>query len=187
MTAPATNVDLPAVPQVVVQPLTRAAIFLVVTVNPGSASRDAVRSMCGDLAGTGPRGGLSRHRRQSVLRDGDRFGRVGSTVWRSRGRRNCIRSAKSRPALAMRSRRPAICCFTFAPSAWISASNWRRKSWRKLGDAVSPVDEVHGFRYFDDRDLIGFVDGTENPTGQNGQSMPSISARRTRHSPAAAM
>src|SRR4029077_10558665 len=26
--------------------------------------------------------------------------------------------------------------------------------------------EVHGFRYFDDRDLIGFVDGTENPTGQ---------------------
>ena len=36
----------------------------------------------------------------------------------------------------------------------------------RLGDAVSPVDEVHGFRYFDDRDLIGFVDGTENPTGQ---------------------
>jgi porphyrinogen peroxidase len=36
----------------------------------------------------------------------------------------------------------------------------------RIGDAVSPVDEVHGFRYFDDRDLIGFVDGTENPTGQ---------------------
>jgi putative iron-dependent peroxidase len=31
---------------------------------------------------------------------------------------------------------------------------------------VTPLDEVHGFRYFDDRDLIGFVDGTENPTGQ---------------------
>jgi putative iron-dependent peroxidase len=28
------------------------------------------------------------------------------------------------------------------------------------------VDEVHGFRYFDSRDLLGFVDGTENPTGQ---------------------
>ena len=25
---------------------------------------------------------------------------------------------------------------------------------------------MHGFRYFDDRDLIGFVDGTENPAGQ---------------------
>jgi putative iron-dependent peroxidase len=36
----------------------------------------------------------------------------------------------------------------------------------RLGGTVSPVDEVHGFRYFDDRDLIGFVDGTENPTAQ---------------------
>jgi putative iron-dependent peroxidase len=36
----------------------------------------------------------------------------------------------------------------------------------RLGGAVSPVDEVHGFQYFDDRDLIGFVDGTENPTDQ---------------------
>ncbi|HSM77379.1 MAG TPA: Dyp-type peroxidase, partial [Bryobacteraceae bacterium] len=35
----------------------------------------------------------------------------------------------------------------------------------RLGAAVSPVDEVHGFRYFDDRDLMGFVDGTENPRG----------------------
>jgi putative iron-dependent peroxidase len=30
---------------------------------------------------------------------------------------------------------------------------------------VTTSDEVHGFRYFDDRDLLGFVDGTENPTG----------------------
>jgi putative iron-dependent peroxidase len=36
----------------------------------------------------------------------------------------------------------------------------------RLGDAVSVVDEVHGFRYFDDRDLLGFVDGTENPRGE---------------------
>jgi len=36
----------------------------------------------------------------------------------------------------------------------------------RLGEAVSPVHEVHGFKFFDDRDLIGFVDGTENPTGQ---------------------
>src|SRR6202034_1631635 len=35
----------------------------------------------------------------------------------------------------------------------------------RIGSAVSPVDEVHVFRYFDDRDLIGFVDGTENPRG----------------------
>ncbi len=29
------------------------------------------------------------------------------------------------------------------------------------------VDEVHGFRYFDERDLLGFVDGTENPDGED--------------------
>ncbi len=28
------------------------------------------------------------------------------------------------------------------------------------------VDEVHGFRSFDERDLLGFVDGTENPEGE---------------------
>jgi putative iron-dependent peroxidase len=36
----------------------------------------------------------------------------------------------------------------------------------RIGGAVSSVDEVQGFRYFDDRDLIGFVDGTENPRGE---------------------
>jgi putative iron-dependent peroxidase len=35
----------------------------------------------------------------------------------------------------------------------------------RLEGAVSGVEETHGFRYFDDRDLLGFVDGTENPRG----------------------
>lgn len=34
-----------------------------------------------------------------------------------------------------------------------------------LGTSVTVVDEVSGFRYFDARDLLGFVDGTANPTG----------------------
>lgn len=34
-----------------------------------------------------------------------------------------------------------------------------------LGASVTVVDEVDGFRYFDARDLLGFVDGTANPTG----------------------
>jgi porphyrinogen peroxidase len=34
-----------------------------------------------------------------------------------------------------------------------------------FGDAVTVVDETIGFRYFEARDLLGFVDGTENPTG----------------------
>jgi putative iron-dependent peroxidase len=36
----------------------------------------------------------------------------------------------------------------------------------RIGGAVSAIDETHGFRYFDDRDLLGFVDGTENPRGE---------------------
>ena len=35
----------------------------------------------------------------------------------------------------------------------------------RLGPYARVVDEVHGFRSFDERDLLGFVDGTENPEG----------------------
>ena len=34
-----------------------------------------------------------------------------------------------------------------------------------FGDAVEAVDDVAGFRYFDGRDLLDFVDGTANPEG----------------------
>jgi putative iron-dependent peroxidase len=36
----------------------------------------------------------------------------------------------------------------------------------RLGPSAQVVDEVHGFKSFDERDLLGFVDGTENPVGQ---------------------
>ncbi|WP_028047541.1 Dyp-type peroxidase [Cellulomonas sp. URHE0023] len=36
----------------------------------------------------------------------------------------------------------------------------------RLRGAAVVVDEVHGFKYFDERDLLGFVDGTENPAGE---------------------
>ena len=35
-----------------------------------------------------------------------------------------------------------------------------------LGAAATVIDEVHGFKSFDERDLLGFVDGTENPEGE---------------------
>ncbi|WP_315833431.1 Dyp-type peroxidase [Bradyrhizobium prioriisuperbiae] len=53
----------------------------------------------------------------------------------------------------IRSERPDL-CFEF-----------ERILLDNLGAAVTVVDEVSGFRYFDARDLLGFVDGTANPTG----------------------
>jgi porphyrinogen peroxidase len=35
----------------------------------------------------------------------------------------------------------------------------------RLRGFAEVVDEVHGFRSFDERDVLGFVDGTENPEG----------------------
>ncbi|WP_372346783.1 Dyp-type peroxidase [Streptomyces sp. KL116D] len=40
----------------------------------------------------------------------------------------------------------------------------------RLRGAVTVRDEVHGFQFFDERDLLGFVDGTENPTGARAQA-----------------
>jgi putative iron-dependent peroxidase len=40
----------------------------------------------------------------------------------------------------------------------------------QLGEAVSTIDEVAAFRYFDNRDLLGFVDGTENPVDDEATS-----------------
>ncbi len=41
-----------------------------------------------------------------------------------------------------------------------------RRIMRQLGHTVEVMDEVHGFRYLDLRDLTGFIDGTENPKGK---------------------
>lgn len=35
-----------------------------------------------------------------------------------------------------------------------------------LGDGVRVIEETRGFKYFDQRDLLGFVDGTANPRPQ---------------------
>ena len=65
-------------------------------------------------------------------------------------------------------------CFEFAAQAMT-----------QLAGAATVVDEVHGFRYFDERDLMGFVDGTENPVGRAAGQRP-WSATPIPPSPAAA-
>lgn len=40
-----------------------------------------------------------------------------------------------------------------------------REVMKRLAEAVEVVEEVHGFKYLEGRDLTGFVDGTENAKG----------------------
>jgi putative iron-dependent peroxidase len=155
---------LPAVAQAVAAPLTRAAIFLVATVKPDPDSCATVRSFCGDIAKLvravefrDLEGTLS-----CVMGFGcDAWNRLfGSPppaeLHPFREIRAGARHAVSTPGdllFHIRAKRMDL-CFELAT-----------QFMARIGTAVSAVDEVHGFRYFDDRDLIGFVDGTENPRG----------------------
>jgi putative iron-dependent peroxidase len=164
MSAPLAASSLPALAQPVAAPLTRAAIFLVATLNQGVDDRDTMRSFCGDLAA------LVRAVESRDLEGGlSCVMGFGSNAWDRlfgqprpaelhpfREIRAAARHAVSTPGdllFHIRAKRMDLC---FELATQLMA---------RLGNAVSPVDEVHGFRYFDDRDLIGFVDGTENPRG----------------------
>ena len=46
----------------------------------------------------------------------------------------------------------------------------------RLSGSVTVVEEVHGFKYFEVRDLLGFVDGTENPDGSQATAAVTIGA-----------
>ena len=69
------------VAQPVSAPLTRAAIFLVVTINPGARQRAAVRSLCADLAALLRAVGFRDIEARPLLRHGDRVGCLGPAVW----------------------------------------------------------------------------------------------------------
>ena len=155
----------PAIPQPVVAPLTRAAIFLVVTVAPGMENRSAVRSFCGDL------GALLRAVGFRDL-EGDLscIMGFGSDAWdRLFGEPrpaalHPFREVNGRPHRAVST--PGDILFHIRAKRMDLCFELATQIMARLGNAVSPVDEVHGFRYFDNRDLIGFVDGTENPRGE---------------------
>jgi putative iron-dependent peroxidase len=149
----------------VASPLTPAAIFLVVTVNPGPEAETAIRSLCAELANL---------LRAVGFRDLD--GKLscimsfGSKVWARlfgmprpaelhpfREFRAGARAAPATPGdvlFHIRARRMDL-CFELASQIM-----------NRIADAVAVADEVHGFGFFDQRDLLGFVDGTENPDGE---------------------
>ncbi|WP_066949187.1 Dyp-type peroxidase, partial [Streptomyces lushanensis] len=151
------------VPQPVLSPLTGAAIFLVVTVDPGG--EPVVRELLPDLAGLQRAVGFRATDGQLSCVAG-----IGSQVWdrlfggpRPAGLhpfRELVGAtghrAVSTPGDLLFHVRAARLDLCFGLAAQIMA---------RLRGAVTVRDEVHGFKYFDVRDLLGFVDGTENPVG----------------------
>jgi putative iron-dependent peroxidase len=152
-----------AEPQAVLNPLSTAAIVLVGTVpdDPGAAT--AVREFCADLAGLVRAVGFREPQENlsCVLGFGaDAWPRLfGAPVPPGLHPFTPLHGVHEAPAtpgdvfLHIRAQRPDL-CFELAT-----------RVVQHLGAAFHPECEVQGFRYFDHRDLLGFVDGTENPTG----------------------
>ncbi len=142
--------------------LTEAAIFLVATVDHGG--EDVARDLLADLAGLTRAVGFR-------AADGDLtcVAGIGAEVWPRlvggpspsglhpfRQISGATHTAPATPGdllFHIRARRMDLC---FELASLVTT---------RLAGAATVVDEVHGFRYFEQRDLLGFVDGTENPTG----------------------
>jgi putative iron-dependent peroxidase len=152
-------------PQPVLAPLSRSAIFLVVCIRPDRESYATVRSLCADLPG------IFRAVDFRRLEDGlSCVASFGSAAWvRLFGN---FRPAELHPFREIRSGErhavstPGDVLFHIRSKGMDMCYELAAQIMDRLVGSVSVVDEVHGFRYFDDRDLMGFVDGTENPRGQ---------------------
>jgi porphyrinogen peroxidase len=156
--------DLTAVPQPVLAPLTSAAIFLVLCIKPDPESCAVVRSLCADLSGIYRavdfrrlEGGLSL------------VASFGSEAWdRLFG---TPRPAELHPFREIRSgdrhavSTPGDLLFHIRAKRMDLCFELVTQIMERLGGAVTTVDETQGFRYFDERDVLGFVDGTETPRG----------------------
>ena len=158
----------PPVSQSVASRLTRAAIFLVVTINPGPTAERTVRGLCGDLSsllrGVGFRN-LNGQLSCVTAFGSDAWDRLFGTP-RPRDLHpfraiDGVHRAVSTPGDILFHIRAASMDLCFELATHIMA---------RLAGAVTTVDEVHGFKFFDDRDLIGFVDGTESPVGQAAEA-----------------
>jgi porphyrinogen peroxidase len=154
-----------AEPQAVTATLTNAAIFLVVTVDAGDDRADLVRDLAADLSGLVRAVGFRVPDGRLSCVTG-----IGAAAWdRLTG---APRPAGLHPFKEIRAgARHAVATagdllFHIRASRMDLCFELAAQIVTRLRDAVTVVDEVHGFRYFDERDLLGFVDGTENPAGQ---------------------
>ncbi|KAJ5132047.1 hypothetical protein N7448_006205 [Penicillium atrosanguineum] len=155
---------VPIEPQRVDAPLTSCATFLVVTVTKKPGSIQTVRSTLAGLDSLAKNVSIRDLSSQFACTVG-----IGSEIWDSltgqprpselhpfkevKGAKHTAVSTPGDLLFHIRAERRDI-CFEF-----------ERQLMDQLGDSVELVDETVGFRYFDVRDLLGFVDGTANPVG----------------------
>ena len=148
--------------QAVLSPLTDAAIFLVATVREDGipAVRDLLEELSALQRAVGfrvPAAGLSC------------VAGIGSQLWD----RLCTgpRPAQLHPFRQWKGNRhtapatPGDLLFHLRAGQIDVCFELAAKIAERLRGAADIVDETHGFKYFDERDLLGFVDGTENPVG----------------------
>jgi putative iron-dependent peroxidase len=161
MTAPRSTGPL-TTQQAVLSPLTDAAIFLVATVHDDGAG--AVRDLLEEIGPLQRSVGFRMPAAQLSCVTG-----IGSRVWDQlfAGPRPAqlhpFRQWKGPKHTAVAT--PGDLLFHLRASQVDVCFELAAKIGERLRGAGEIVDEVHGFKYFDERDLLGFVDGTENPVG----------------------
>lgn len=139
-----------------------AAIFLVVTIDEGGET--VAREVVADSAGIARAVGFRLPGAALELVVG-----IGSDAWDRLF--DGPRPAKLHPFREIRGARhvapatPGDLLFHIRAMSHDTCFELAHRITRRLSGAATVVDEVHGFRYLESRDLTGFVDGTENPTG----------------------
>src|SRR5919204_2990239 len=159
--------DQVVVPQPVLSPLTRATIFLVMTIDPDGepVARDLLSKLSGLQRAVGfraPDGRLSC------------VAGVGSEAWdRLFGGPRPAELHPFRELVGAKHRAPSTpgdLLFHIRAQRLDLCFGLAAEIMDAVRGAVTVQDEVHGFKYFDVRDLLGFVDGTENPVGPDAQA-----------------
>ena len=148
--------------EAILTPITEAAIFLTLTVDAGA--EDGVRDLLSDVSGLRRSVGFRIPEGALTCVVG-----IGAAVWE--GLFGLPRPAGLHPFpgfAGARHRAPATSgdlLFHIRAHRFDLCFELAQRLTDRLRPYARVVDEVHGFRSFDERDLLGFVNGTENPEG----------------------